>query len=105
MVFKSMTFFCRPINRISSNVLSVYVLDKYYQLYFSRYVDLDRFVDQYYLGIIVIGLAILIAIVAIICEEIRKHTFGYIEKPIVGALERFCVKCYDKLLGLMERFE
>ena len=105
ILFKSMTFSNRLINRISSNVLAVCVLEKNYNLYFSSYIDLNRFADEYYMGIVIIGLAILIVLVAVVCEEVRRHTFGYIENLLANALEKLLRKGYDKFFRFMEKFE
>lgn len=76
LCFREMHFSSRIINRAASNVLAVYVLDQPIRNILNRYTELDHYAADWYLILIVFAYVIIVMLVAILINEIRKLFFG-----------------------------
>lgn len=103
LLFREMHFSSRIINRAAGNVLAVYVLDQVIRTVLNRYIDLNTYANDWYLIAVVFGYVLLVLLIAIALNEIRRFTIGRLEPGLSNLIGTVLTKIADLLTGLMDR--
>ncbi len=96
LVFQNMHFHSRFINRVAGHVVAIYLLDIAMRTCFYAAVDIEAFGNSWYLCFILTGYVLTAMCVGCIVNELRRVTFGKIDKVIADKL--------DKAIGKMDIF-
>lgn len=103
LLFKEIHFKSRIINRVAGNVLAVTVLDAFLQKLFSRYIDLNIYSDSGWLFLVVPCYALLIMLLAILLNEVRRFTIGRVDVWVSEFLSKLWYRVQELLMKLMQR--
>jgi hypothetical protein len=85
------------INSVAKRVLAVYVLSPFIQTVIGQVVDISSLDGRWFLGLLVLGLAILIFAVCAVVDVVRELLLGKAEDRIAEAVSRQLCRIEDSL--------
>ncbi len=103
LLFGTIKFTSPLVNRIASNVLAVTVLDSVLMNLLNRRFSLNAHSHSIFLTCLVLGYALIVVIIAIVSNEIRKFTIGRIEPWLCDFIVKFWNQIQALTLRLTDR--